>query len=383
METSTVALVRCDDYDEDRVHEALDRALELLGGAGRFVSEGERIVLKPNLLIGKPPEAGVGGHPSVFRAVIRHLQGAGATLTYGDSPGFGRGESVARKAGLADVADELGVACADFASGREVHFPEGRQIKRFHIAESVLDADGLVNLPKLKTHGLTRVTCAVKNTFGCVPGMRKGEFHARMAEEERFAQMLVDLNLVVPARLHVLDAVVGMEGNGPANGDPRPMRALIVGDDPVAVDATACRIIALDPELVHTVTLGQESGLGTWTDVELVGDELAGFVDAEFDVNRKPGSTTGEPGVASRFMKRWMIPKPMIDPQKCTVCGTCVKVCPVEPKAVDWAQGTSAKHGKPPVHDYDICIRCYCCQEMCPDGAIDVETPALGRLVHR
>ena len=383
MKHATVALVRCDDYDEARVYDAVGLGLELLGGAGRFVTEGEGIVLKPNLLMGKPPEASVSPHPAVFAAVIRHLQAAGATLTYGDSPGFGKGESVARKAGLADVADEYGVACADFATGREIHFPEGRQIKRFTIAASVLDADGFVSVAKLKTHGLTRVTGAIKNTFGCIPGMRKGEFHARMAEEERFAQMLVDLSSAVRARLYVMDAIVAMEGNGPANGDSKPMRALLLSDDPVALDATACRMIAVDPELLHTLRLGQESGLGTWSDVEVVGDELAGFIDPEFDVNRNPVSTTGDPGVASRFMKRWMIPKPVIDSSTCTACGTCVKVCPVEPKAVDWAKGTGAKHGKPPVHDYDLCIRCYCCQEMCPEGAIGVETPALGRLVHR
>lgn len=383
MKKATVALVRCKDYDEDRVYEAVGRALGLLGGAARFVSEGETIVLKPNLLIGKPPEANVSPHPAVFAAVIRRLQAAGATLTYGDSPGFGKGENVARKAGLADVADELGVEHADFAAGREVHFPEGRQIKRFTIAESVLDADGFVSLPKLKTHGLTRITGAIKNTFGCIPGMRKGEFHARMAEEERFAQMLVDLNSAVRARLFVMDAIVAMEGNGPANGDPRPMRALLLSDDPVALDATACRMVAIDPELLHTVRFGQESGLGTWSDVEVVGDELAGFIDPEFVVNRNPVSTTGDPGVASRFMRRWMIPKPVIDAGACIACGTCVKVCPVEPKAVDWATDAGARGGKPPVHDYDLCIRCYCCQEMCPEGAIGVETPTLGRLVHR
>ncbi|HEO71926.1 MAG TPA: DUF362 domain-containing protein, partial [Candidatus Hydrogenedentes bacterium] len=168
---SAVALVRCEDYDVERVHDAVGEGLALLGGVEQLVKIGEKTLLKPNLLSGKPPEKAVTTHPSVFGAVARYWLDAGASLTYGDSPGFGKPESVARKAGLADVAEKLGIPCADFVNGRQISYAEGKLIKQFTLAEGVLEADAVVSLPKLKTHALTRLTGAVKNQFGCIPGL--------------------------------------------------------------------------------------------------------------------------------------------------------------------------------------------------------------------
>ena len=380
---STVAIVRCDTYDADEVRSAVARGLELLGGVHGFVlREREQILLKPNLLTGASPEDCVTTHPAVFEAVARQMRDAGADLTYGDSPGFGRTEGVARKAGLVDVAERLEIPVADFTGGRQISFPDGALIKQWYLANGALDADGIVSLSKMKTHALTRITGAVKNMFGCVPGMRKGEFHARMREAERFSQMLVDLSSALPARLHVMDGVVAMEGNGPRSGEPRRMGVLLLSRDPVAVDATFARMIDLDVELVGTCVFGEESGLGTCREVEILGDSFEEFVTPDFDVNRVPGSTTGGSTV-SRFMRTFVIPKPVIAKERCTACGTCVKVCPVEPKAVRWTSPGASEAKQPPEHDYDLCIRCYCCQELCPERAIDVEVPTLGRFIHR
>ncbi|MDA3935451.1 MAG: DUF362 domain-containing protein [Actinomycetota bacterium] len=383
MASAQVALVRCETYDSDAVNAAVERGLDLLGGAQRFVRADERILLKPNLLVASAPEASVTTHPAVFSAAAHHLRKAGANLVYGDSPGFGRGEGAAKRGGLQAVAQEMSIPFADFAEGSIVSFPEGALIKQFTIANGVLEADGLVSLSKLKSHGLTRMTGAVKNQFGCIPGMLKGEFHARMPDIDRFSQMLVDLNRLLVPRLYIMDGIVAMEGNGPRNGDPRPMNVILFSDDPVALDATVCRMMNLDPELVGTVTYGQQFGLGTYTDIEIVGDSLKSFVADDFAVNRSTGSTTGGSGRASRIMNRLVTPKPVISKELCTACGTCVKVCPVDPKAVDWATPEGAKAKLAPVHDYDRCIRCYCCQELCPESAIKVETPLLGRLIHR
>ncbi|MDP3629421.1 MAG: DUF362 domain-containing protein [Actinomycetota bacterium] len=374
---ATVAIIRCDSYDESSVFDAVGRALELLGGAERFVRDGERIVLKPNFLVGATPDKVVNTHPMVFSAAARHLQAAGAKLSYGDSPGFGNALAAARKIGIAQVAETLGVTYADFSEGRQVSFAEGELIKQFTIASAVLDSDGLVTLPKLKTHALTRMTGAVKNQFGCIPGMLKGEFHMRMPDVDRFAQMLVDLNRLLRPRLAIMDGIVGMQGNGPRGGDPRQIGAIIVSDDLVAVDATVCRIMNLDTALVGTVTYGTAWGLGDADDITYVGDPIEEFVVADYDVNRSPQSTTGSTG-GGTLAKRLIVPRPVIDPTKCTACGTCVSVCPVDPKAVDWANGK----GVPPVHDYGRCIRCYCCQELCPERAIDVRVPPLGRFLH-
>jgi uncharacterized protein (DUF362 family)/NAD-dependent dihydropyrimidine dehydrogenase PreA subunit len=377
---SIVAAIRCDSYDLADVQEAVNRGLGLLGGAESFVQPGESILLKPNLLIGRSPERVVTTHPSVFRAVARAFQAAGADLSYGDSPGFGKPQTAAQRAGLLEVARELDIKLADFTRGDIVSFPEGRQNKQFTIARGALSADGIVSLPKMKSHGLTRMTGAIKNQFGCVPGPLKAEFHARLPMAELFSQMLVDLNRLLKPRLFIMDGIVAMEGNGPQNGTPRPMNVLLFSRDPVALDATVCRMIDLDPTLVLPIQYGIEFGLGSCENIENLGDPIESFVNREFVVNRRPLPTTEQPGRASRMMRRFVVPKPFIRASKCTQCGTCVSVCPVDPKAIEFR---GSGRVDPPVYDYQRCIRCYCCQELCPEGAIEVAIPLLGRLIHR
>ena len=377
---SIVVAVRCASYDRAEVQEAVNRGLGLLGGAKAFVQPGERILLKPNLLSGRAPERAVTTHPGVFQTVATAFQTVGAELSYGDSPGFGNPQTAAQRAGLLEVAQKLGVELADFTHGEIVSFPEGRQNKQFTIAHGVLNADGIVSLPKLKSHGLTRMTGAIKNQFGCIPGTLKAEFHARLPRVDLFSQMLVDLNRFLKPRLFIMDGIVAMEGNGPQNGTPRPMNVLLFSRDPVAIDAAVCRLIELDPKLVIPIQYGVEFGLGAYENIEYLGDPIESFVCKDFVVNRRSLSTTESPGRASRIARRFVVPKPFIRAAKCTQCGTCVSVCPVDPKAVEFR---SVGRNAPPVHDYQRCIRCYCCQELCPEGAIEVATPLLGRLIHR
>ncbi|MBN1953955.1 MAG: DUF362 domain-containing protein [Anaerolineae bacterium] len=381
MTKTQVALVRCAQYDPAAVDAAVGRGLALLGGAERFVRPGERILLKPNLLVGGRPQNAITTHPALFAAVAHHLQAAGAVLCYGDSPGVGTPASAARRAGLAAVAGELDISLADFANGEAVSFPEGDLIRQFTIARGVLAADGLISLPKLKTHGLMRLTGAVKNQFGCVPGLLKGEFHARLPDRDHFAQMLVDLNRLLRPRLYVMDGIVAMEGNGPRNGDPRPLSVLLLSADPIALDATVCRIVDLDPAMVPTITWGEVGGLGQASPVEILGDPLASFFTPDFAVDRRREAAAGKRRFLRRLVNRWVVPRPVVVPENCTRCGTCVRVCPVTPKAIDF-RGEEGRDA-PPQHDYQLCIRCYCCQELCPANAITIEIPPLGRLIHR
>jgi uncharacterized protein (DUF362 family)/ferredoxin len=377
---SVVALVQCPSYEAKEVDGAIDRGIELLGGIGRFAAPGETIVLKPNLLVARDAERAVTTHPSVFRAVARRFAETGAEVSYGDSPGFGRPATVARRAGLTSIAEELGIIFAEFTRGRTASFPEGDLIKQFTIAEGILAADGIISLPKMKCHGLTRITGAIKNQYGCIPGPLKAEFHARLPNADLFSRMLVDLNRFLRPRLFVMDGIVAMEGNGPQNGTPRSMNVLLFSADPVALDAAVCAIIGLYPTLVLPIVHGERFGLGCATDIEYVGDSIDSFITPDFDVNRRRASTTGGPGRYSRLARRLVVPRPVVRPQKCTKCGTCVKVCPVSPKAVQFEDSDRAR---PPVHDYDCCIRCYCCQEMCPEGAIELRVPLFGRIIHR
>jgi uncharacterized protein (DUF362 family)/Pyruvate/2-oxoacid:ferredoxin oxidoreductase delta subunit len=378
---STVALVACDSYDQEVVDAALRRAVDLGGGAAAFVKPGETIVLKPNVLVGSSPDKSVVTHPAVFRAAIEIFREAGAVLTCGDSSGAGGTALNMRLAGLKQVADELGVPLAEFSHGKTVSHPDALLYHQFLIAKGVLEADGLISLSKLKTHGLTRLTGAVKNQFGCIPGLAKAQQHARLPDPRDFATMLVDLNTLLRPRLYVMDGVMAMEGNGPRSGNPRKIGVILASTDPIALDATMARLVALDPSFMPTAEPGERSGLGTYHEenIEIVGDKLADFVCPDFDVVREPVESR-KGGRLLAFAKNRMSPRPFIDETKCTRCGTCVAHCPVTPRAVDWRNGDKER---PPIYDYGRCIRCFCCQELCPQAAISIRQPLLGKLLNR
>ena len=376
---STVALVRCDNYSPEKVQAAMKRGLDLLGGVGTFAAKGEKILLKPNILSGESPEKCISPHPEVFRAVAKEFSATGAALSYGDSPGFGNPKANARRGGFVLVAEEEGMEWADFTTARAMQFPEGRVIKKFSIAEGVADSDGIVSISKLKTHALTRITGAIKNQFGCIPGARKAEFHSVMPTAKLFSQMLVDLNLLLKPRLFVMDAVIAMEGNGARNGPPRQMNLLLFSIDPVALDAAVCRLINLDPKLLETLVYGEEFGLGTMAAIDYIGDPVEEFIVSDFVVNRSTRKTTTDTSfLATSFLRRYSAPRPTINPDICTKCGRCEEVCPAQPKALSWSGEGKAK---PPVYDYSKCIRCYCCQELCSFNAIYVKIPPLGKII--
>jgi len=380
MGCSTVALVRCDTYDPSVVYAALQRGVDLLGGLERFVSSGERILLKPNVLAGDEPEKAVTTHPAVLEGCVRLFRSAGAAVTFGDSPGMQNALQAAERSGLHAAGVRAGATFDDFSTGSRMENLEGSLVDGFPIAQAVHDCDGMVNLPKMKTHQLTRITGAVKNLFGCVPGRRKALYHVQFQDVMAFCQLLVELHMQLRPRLHVMDGVLAMEGNGPRSGDPRPMNVLIMSQDPIAVDATFCRLVALDPTFVPTNTLGHERGLGRFRadKVEVVGDDLETLVEPDFKLVRKPVYQNASLAHYN-LIKNLVLPRPVIDEATCVRCGDCVEACPVPDKALQFPDGTGRQ--SPPVYDYDRCIRCYCCHEMCPHRAIEKRTPLLGRLL--
>ena len=378
---SKVAIVYCESYEYSEVKKAVERGFELLGGSMMFVRPNEKILIKPNWLSADPPEKCVTTHPAVFRAVSEVLQSAGAILSYGDSPAFQSPETAAKRTGISVIAEELKIPLADFKTGREVHFTEGYQNKRFTIATAVLESDGVISLPKMKTHGFQRVTGALKNQFGCIPGALKGEFHVKVPDAYEFAKMLVDLNACIHPRLYVMDGIFAMEGNGPKGGNPRKMNVLLFSTDPIALDATQCRLMNLDPAMVLTNKAGMEMGAGTYLekDIEILGDPIEDFIAMDFDVNREPEKPFKKSG-GMQFVKNAISPRPYIVAEHCVKCGICVNMCPVDPKAVDWHDGNKIN---PPSYKYDRCIRCYCCQELCPEGAILIKKPLIRRIFSR
>ena len=377
---SRVALISCPEYKDELVYEAVKQGIDLLGGIATFVSKDDKILLKPNLLRKASPEQAVTTHPTVFRAIAKILREQGyQKLSYGDSPGsvitpF----KVAEAAGLKPAAEEFSLEEGDFTNGVKIDFPEGKAVKGFSICKGAADADSIINLCKMKTHGLERLTGAVKNTYGCVSGFNKGAGHAKYPDADNFAKMLADLNMLVKPKLHIMDGIVAMEGNGPGSGDPTPMKVILVSADPVALDTVFCHLVKFNPQALPTNIYGEIYGVGKShsEDIEVVTadgiitceDAFAKYGNAKFNVNRSEIKKE-KPGKSSS--------KPYIVKEKCIKCGICVDICPVDGKALHMEKGS----GLVPQYDYDKCIRCYCCQEMCPQKAIEVKTPFLVKLL--
>ena len=379
MSRSQVAVVRCETYDPDVVTGALKRGVELLGGLDRFIRPGERILLKPNILAGDGPEKAVTTHPSVLAGCVKLFREGGATVAFGDSPGLENAVHAAKHSGLLEAGVKSGAEPGEFSAGGPLSNPRGRFVSSFPVAQAVHECDGIVNLPKMKTHQLTRITGAVKNLFGCIPGKRKALYHVQFQDVMDFSGFLAELNLRLQPRLHVMDGIVAMEGDGPRSGDPKPMNVLIMSDDPVAVDATFCRLVDLDPEFVPTTVAGQRAGLGRYQDdeIETVGDPIEALVRKDFRLIRKPVYSNAT-YTYFNAIKGLVVPRPVIDPDKCVRCGMCVSSCPVPGKALRFRNGD---RDRPPEYHYDMCIRCFCCHEMCPHRAIYRETPLLGKIL--
>lgn len=375
MEKSVVALVPVNTYDREAVDEAVRTGVELLGGIGRFVSPEERILLKPNMLSGMLPQKAVTTHPAVFSAVASLLRGAGYShLSYGDSPG-NPAFSPARAADVSGIAEEARrwqIPEADFSSGSMVRFPEGRKAKSFFLCKGAQEADALINLCKMKTHALERITGGVKNLYGCVCGVNKAMGHAQHPSSEAFAEMLADLNRYLHPRLHIMDGIVAMEGNGPSSGTPRAMNVLLFSADPVAMDAVFCCLIHVDPATVPTCVSAEAAGVGTMQpeririltpEGELTWEETAEkFGCPDFQVMRE--KLRRSLMMKAVRMAPFMQYRPKVDRKKCVACGICEESCPVPEKAVHSGKGRKAEY------DYRKCIRCFCCQEMCPARAI-------------
>jgi uncharacterized protein (DUF362 family) len=354
--------------------EALERACAPFGGFGALVHPGERIGVKVNLLRAAAPEKVVTTHPETLRAVLRAVKAAGATPFVGDSPGGPGRERLVRRAyemsGMAAVCRDEGVELlVPDLDVVELATPDGRLFRSFPVGRCWTQADGIVQVGPLKTHGLMRLTGAVKLTFGCVTGLRKGQLHVRASERADFADMLLDLHLALAPRLTVIDAIVAMQGKGPGNGTPRAMGSLFAATDGSALDAALADLTVHERRSVYTLAAAERRGLIDLDDpYVLENDPIVpdhGFQHAPRDAQDRL------PPVVRNAARGLLTSRPrLVNEQACTRCGDCAQIC-----------GAGAITLSPlPVYDDNKCVRCYACTEICPTAAIQDVSPLTLRL---
>lgn len=383
-----VYVVKCPDYSQ--VEEKTRLLLNMMGGAGRFFKSGEDLAIKPNLLQASAPGKAVTTHPSVIKAAAALCRAAGANPLIVESPGAGYAYSekmlrrTYRVTGTGEAAAAAGVPVNMDTSHTVLPCADGRLIRRFEVVSPVAKADALISLCKLKTHAFTAMTGAVKNLFGVIPGRSKIGFHANLQNPDRFAGMLLDLAACIQPRLTLMDAVVGMEGDGPAGGRPRQIGLLMASVNPIALDATAAEVMGLALQDNPVMREAERRGLSPVRveDVELIGIQAD---DLRIPGFRLPSTLAGRAGLdrLPRLVRRPLIRllregasrAPRIDPRRCTACGACRDACPM--------QVISIKNGATAEIDPLGCIRCYCCHEMCPNEAVELRAGRFFRFFNR
>jgi len=349
MKTMTrVIIKRCPDYSQ--VKAKLQESFESLHIESLF-TRGEKVLLKPNLLTGRNPEAGVTTHPSFLAAVIELFQDMGLNLVIGDSPANGNTQKAAAKSGIEEVCKKYGVKLVTFSDPQKLK-NTNNTLKEFRVAKQVLEADSLVNLPKLKTHSLMTLTLAVKNTFGCIVGSEKQIWHVKAITRERFANMLIELHRLLNPKLNILDGVIGMHGNGPSNGKVANYEIVAVSESGFALDDAIARLYEIPIEMVPTIFFAKK--LGLTPAYEIQGDSPA-MIDFKLPDGIRP---INRPSLFSKLLSRI----PTIDKNKCVNCGECAEHCPVSAISVALKK-----------IDYSKCIRCYVCHEVCQYDAIKLK----------
>ena len=370
-----VSLQRVEQYERGVVDAGLSRLLEPLGGMGRFVKPGERVLIKPNLLSAKPPEAAVTTHPELLRAVIEQVQAAGGIALVGDSPGFGSVRRVAERSGMLRVIEETGAQFVPFTEA--VPVAGTGTFREFELARPYLEADRLINLPKLKTHEMMTLTCCVKNLFGAVVGTQKAAWHLKAgADKELFASMLLELYQLRKPDLNIVDAVLAMEGNGPGSGDPCQVGLLLAGSNAVAVDLIAAEIAGLPRKLLYLENAARKLALpgSCREEIETCGLPLEQALCRPFKLPHLSDVQFGLPGFLKNRLRNQFSSRPEVVTQKCELCGVCLKSCP--PEAIRIEGGRLR-------FDYQRCIRCFCCRELCPHAALKLKDGALLSLIKK
>jgi uncharacterized protein (DUF362 family) len=260
MTLPIASLLRAQSYELKQLRQSLEAVLEPLGGMSAFVKPGDRVLLKPNLLTGARPTKECVTRPEVVYCVAQMVQDAGGKPFLGDGPAFGSAAGVAKANGYQFLIDELNIPIVEFRGQR--YETVSAEFNHLLLSKEAMDADVVINLPKVKSHVQLTVTLSVKNLFGCVPGKMKAWWHMEAGKSrDRFGAMLVETARAINPDLTILDGIIGHEGNGPSGGEPRPLGIVAAATNVFALDRAMVDVLQVDPAMVPTVAASQRLGI--------------------------------------------------------------------------------------------------------------------------
>lgn len=379
VKKARVSIVKIADYDSEEIHTALETCLLNLGGIEKLIQRRSNVFVKINHLSPPSrPEKAIVTHPLFTREVLRLLKQLDVNITVGDDI-YSKEEDGFLISGYRQICDELGVRLLNLkeAGFREVRC-NGELLEKIFISPSVLEADFILNLPKLKTHSFAIFTGAIKNMFGVIPHGFRHRYHREFIKNDVFSQMLVDIFSCVPPHLTIMDAIVAMEGEGPSAGNPKKVGVIIASKDAVAVDAVALKITGSNPMNIYTTQNAHERGLGIGRidDIEITGENIHDVEVRDFK------HSTVAIGLFRRKLPSFLYASiqnqltfiPEIITENCTVCLECVNICPLDAARL---KEDSVRIEK------SLCIHCLCCHEVCRCQAVKLNQRPLGKMIRR
>ncbi|MCL2877956.1 MAG: DUF362 domain-containing protein [Acidobacteria bacterium] len=379
MHKPAVCLASCKNYAPEELKTALIKIFTDLGGIEKYADKGKKIVLKPNLVMGKSPAAGATTNPEFIRQLAVILKEHGAQLLIAESPGGpytpARLNAVYNACEITEAAAETGIVLNYKTETVKKENPNGKYLKTIELVKPLAEADFIINLPKPKSHGQMTYTGAVKNMFGAVAGVFKADYHLRMSEYDTFADAIIDVFLCVKPKLTIMDAVVGMDGNGPTGGTPRHIGLICASEDAFALDLTMLEILGLDPQKAPVMKQGMLRNLcaSDISEIEIKGENPEEFFIDDFYFPAAGSVNFFHANFLFKPFARFFKPYPGFQGDDCVSCGECARSCPAEIIIM--------KDGKPSA-DLSKCVRCFCCQELCPTGAVEIKRSFIHKIFH-
>ncbi len=378
MTKPKVSIVKISDYQNRNLYQALKKSLELINGLKELIKPGARVFIKINHLSSSPPEKAINTHPAFTRQLLKILKEYQTEITVGDDV-YSKKNDAFLKSGYQQMCEEMGVRLLNLKETgfKKVHC-QGEVLNKVYLSRPILEADLVINLPKLKTHSFTIFTGAVKNMYGAIPQGLRLNYHRLYGRLETFSQMLVDIYSCSPPQLTIMDAIMAMEGEGPSAGHPRKVGLILASKDGVALDAVASKIICFNPLSIYTTLFAHERGLGVGKieEIEITGEKIKEVEVRDFKHSALAFGFLRRklPAFLYAYLQDQLTLIPEVIRKECTKCLDCVRICPT---------GAAQPVSGSAWIDKQICIHCMCCHEVCRYRAIKLKMKPIGYILRK